>query len=55
MGVETYLYDFEGEIYDRDMTVELLAFRRPERTFDSVEALRRQIEEDVESGRNAFF
>ncbi|MDE7197267.1 MAG: riboflavin biosynthesis protein RibF [Lachnospiraceae bacterium] len=55
MGVETYLYDFEGEIYDRDITVELLAFRRAERTFDSVEALRRQIEEDVESGRNAFF
>lgn len=55
MGVETYLYDFEGEIYDRDMTVELLAFRRPERTFESVEALRRQIEEDVEAGRNAFF
>ena len=55
MGVETYLYDFEGEIYDRDITVELLAFRRAERTFDSVEALRRQIEEDVEAGRNAFF
>lgn len=55
VGVETYLYDFEGEIYDREMTVELLAFRRPERIFDSVEALRRQIEEDVESGRNAFF
>lgn len=55
MGVETYLYDFEGEIYDRDMTVELLGFRRPERAFDSVEALRRQIGEDVEAGRNAFF
>lgn len=55
VGVETYLYDFEGEIYDRDMTVELLTFRRPERAFESVEALRRQIGEDVESGRNAFF
>ena len=55
MGVETYLYDFEGEIYDRDMKVALLAFRRPERAFDSVEALRRQIGEDVEAGRNAFF
>lgn len=55
MGVETYLYDFEGEIYDRDITVELLGFRRKERTFDSVEALRRQIEEDVEAGRNSFF
>ena len=47
MGVETYLYDFSGEVYDRDMTVELLAFRRAERTFESVEALRRQIEADV--------
>ena len=52
MGVETYLYDFEGEVYDRDMTVELLAFRRAEQAFASVEALRRQIEADVEAGRN---
>lgn len=52
MGVETYLYDFAGEVYDRDMTVELLAFRRAERAFASVEALRRQIEADVEAGRN---
>ncbi len=52
LGVETYLYDFAGEIYDRSMTVELLCFRRPERVFDSVEALRRQIAEDVEAGRN---
>ena len=52
LGVETYLYDFEGEVYDRDMTVELLAFRREERAFGRVEALRRQIEADVEAGRN---
>ncbi len=51
LGVETYLYDFTKEVYDRDMTVELLAFRRAERTFESVEALRRQIEADVEAGR----
>lgn len=52
MGVETYLYDFSGEVYDRDMTVELMAFRRAERAFESVEALRRQIEADVEAGRS---
>lgn len=52
MGVETYLYDFAGEVYDRDMTVELLAFRRTEHAFASVEALRRQIAADVEAGRN---
>lgn len=52
LGVETYLYDFTGEAYDRDMTVELLAFRRAEKAFASVEALRRQIETDVAAGRN---
>lgn len=52
MGVETYLYDFAGEVYDRDMTVELLAFRRTEQAFASVEALRQQIAADVEAGRN---
>ncbi len=52
LGVETYLYDFSGEVYDRDMTVELLAFRRKECAFESVEALRRQIEADVEAGKN---
>lgn len=52
LGVETYLYDFTGEVYDRDMDVELLAFRREERAFENVEALRRQIEADVEAGRN---
>ncbi len=51
MGVETYLYDFAGEIYDRNIRVELLSFRRAERAFDTVEALQRQIAEDVEAGR----
>lgn len=52
LGIETYLYDFDGEIYGREITVELLAFRRREQTFDSVEALRAQIAEDVEAGRD---
>lgn len=50
LGIETYLYDFDGEIYDREIQVELLAFRRREQVFDNVEALRRQIAEDVEAG-----
>ena len=51
LGIETYLYDFDGEIYDREIMVELLAFRRREQTFDNVDALRRQIVEDVAAGR----
>ena len=51
VGVETYLYDFEGDLYDRDITVSLLAFRRPEMKFDSVERLKEQMEADIAAGR----
>lgn len=52
MGVETYLYDFEGDIYGRDIIVQLLAFRRPEMKFDGVESLKAQMEKDIEAGRS---
>lgn len=51
LGIETYLYDFEADIYGRKITVEFLSFRRPERKFGSVEALRTQIEADIAAGR----
>ena len=54
INIETFLYDFSDTIYGREITVELLSFRRPERRFASVEALRAQIAEDTEAGR-AFF
>ena len=51
MGVETYLYDFEDDLYGKDITVELLAFRRPEMRFNSVESLKKQMEADIAAGR----
>lgn len=51
IGIETYLYDFEGDLYGKDITVMLLAFRRPERKFEDAEALRRQMETDIAAGR----
>lgn len=50
VGIETYLYDFAGDLYGREITVEFLRFRRPERKFDSVESLRLQIEADIAAG-----
>lgn len=44
--LETHLFDFAGSLYGRRMRVELLRRIRSERRFDSVEALRRQIEAD---------
>lgn len=54
VGIETYLYDFEGDLYGREITVMLLAFRRPERKFADADALRRQMKADIAAGR-AFY
>lgn len=50
MGVESYLYDFDQEVYGEPIEVYLLAFRRPERQFENVDALRAQLEEDIAAG-----
>lgn len=46
--LETYLFDFTGSLYGRELQVELLQKIRDERSFASVEELRRQIERDKE-------
>lgn len=51
MGVETFLYDFEDNIYGQVIEVELLAFHRPETRFESVEALKCQLQMDIFAGR----
>lgn len=54
MGVETYLYDFAGDLYGREISVQLLAFRRPEMKFDNVESLRVQVMQDIAAGSSFY-
>lgn len=49
--VETYLYDFAGDIYGETATVHLLTHRRPEMKFSSVEELKTTMEHDIQAGR----
>lgn len=49
-GLETYLYDFEGDLYGESATVMLYHFRRPELHFDNLDALKKQIREDMLAG-----
>lgn len=49
--LETYLLDFEGDLYGRHMAVELIAYLRPEDRFDSLEALKAQIARDIAAAR----
>ncbi len=50
--LEIYLLDFSGDLYGSEMEVRFLTFVRGERKFDSLDALKRQIQEDVTFCRN---
>jgi len=49
--VETYLYDFEGDLYGETAEVGLLTYRRPEKRFSGVIELRKTMEEDILAGK----
>lgn len=54
LGVETFIYDFEGSLYGKKAYVKLLRFIRPEKKFSSVEELKKQVDRDIEAGRNVI-
>ena len=51
IGVETYLYEFDQDVYGKNAIVKLLEFKRPERKFADVEELKAQMMKDVNEGR----
>ena len=53
--VESHLLEPIGELYGADCRVEFLRMLRPERRFNSLEALREQIARDAEAARAYFF
>jgi riboflavin kinase/FMN adenylyltransferase len=48
VGAETYLFGCSENLYGQEARVELLSFQRPERKFESVEALIAQLHRDAE-------
>ena len=51
LTIETYIIDFEGDLYGKDIRVDFLVFLRDEKKFASYEALSEQIASDVETAR----
>ena len=49
---ETHIFDYEGDLYGRTLTVELLEFLRPERRFASVDELSAQVHADMDAARD---
>lgn len=48
---ETFIYGFDGNIYGRQIEVQLHHFSRPERKFENLDALKKQMHEDM---KNSF-
>lgn len=52
--LEAHLFDYAGDLYGKTIEVALIAFLRPERKFESFEALKAQIEKDAADARAAL-
>lgn len=50
VGVETFIYNFNQDVYGDIAQVRLFSFKRPEQKFTDVDALKKQLKEDVEAG-----
>lgn len=49
---EAWLFDFDGDLYGREIVIELMRYLRPERRFGSLEELRAAIEQDKRQAIN---
>ncbi len=51
---ESWLLDFDGDLYGKELTLEFYRFLRPERKFDSLEELKTRIQTDAAQTRQFF-
>ena len=49
---ESWILDFDGDLYGKTITLEFVAMLRPEEKFPSLEALQAQIHRDAQQARN---
>ncbi|MBC2576828.1 bifunctional riboflavin kinase/FAD synthetase [Peptostreptococcus canis] len=54
LSIETYILDFDEDIYDQRLRIEFVERMRDEIKFDSVEGLKEQLTEDVEYVRKNY-
>ena len=54
VGVETYIYDFDCDVYGEFIEVVLHSFVRPEIKFENMEQLKLQIQQDIKNAARNF-
>jgi len=53
-NLETFVFDFEGDLYGADVSVALVAFQRPELKFDDLDSLIVQMHKDCDISRETL-
>ncbi len=53
-AIETYILDFEGNLYERELRIEVLHRLRGELRFENIDLLKDAIAADVETARRYF-
>jgi len=51
-NLETFIFDFSGDLYDAPLSVALVDYLRPEETFDSLDAFIAQMDADCARARS---
>lgn len=54
LSLEVHLLDFNGDLYDKQLTISFLSFLRKERKFNSLAELQSQIAEDISEAFSSF-
>jgi riboflavin kinase/FMN adenylyltransferase len=52
--LETWLFDFDGDLYSKHLAVEFVSYLRPEANFDGLDALKAQIAKDSDNARKVL-
>ena len=47
LNVESWILGYDGDLYEKEITVEFLKFLRPERKFDSLEQMKAEIQKNA--------
>ncbi len=54
VGLETHLFNYEGDAYGKRIEVRLMHYLRQEMKFESIELLKKQMENDMAFAKNMF-
>jgi riboflavin kinase/FMN adenylyltransferase len=53
-GIESFLFDYNGDAYEKEIRVQLFSYERPEQKFASVEELKDTMTKDIAYGKAYF-